>query len=234
MTPSNRWFPSSLQDRAGWCANFSIQFTDKAVALGFTAGDATANAADCKLVVDLALILTQVDVYAEAVRKYRDLVLDGEDGNLTPAFPDLPGYTDPSGPEAGVFDRIDKLVKRIRVSPAYTPEIGALMGILPQSVTRPPDNEMQPELKSETLPGSVIEVKFKRGSTDGIVIETKVGDSETWTEAGKFAVSPAELVIPSVGPNTSSFVQIRARYLDGNSPIGQYSPAISTVTQPAG
>ena len=234
MTPSSRWFPGSLQERAGWCANFSIQFTDNAVALGFTAADATANAADCALVVDMAAIMTQFDAYSAAIRQYRDLVLEGEDGNLTPAFPDLPSYNNPSGPEAGVFDRIDKLVRRIRVSPAYTEEIGALMGILPQSVTRPPDNEMQPTLRSETLPGSVIEVKFKRGSTDGIVIETKVGDSETWTEAGKFVVSPAELVIPGKGPNTSSFVQIRARYLDGNSPIGQYSPAISTVTQPAG
>lgn len=234
MVPSNTYFPGSRQDRATWANNFSIQFTDLAVALGFTAGDATANAADCKLIEDMAAVIVQLDVYAKAVRKYEELVMQGQVGDLTPAFPDLPSYSDPSGPDTGVFERIDRLVKLIRLSATYTDEYGVLLGIIPQSPARPDDDDVQPSLKAKTMPGSVVEVKFTRGHLDGILIETKVDNAETWTEAGRFFASPAELVIPPSSQNLPRSVQIRARYLEGNTPVGQLSPAVTAVTQPAG
>ncbi|MEK7857480.1 MAG: hypothetical protein AAB288_15430, partial [Acidobacteriota bacterium] len=154
MIPSDRWFPTSQAERAAWCTNFSNQFTDNAVSLGFTVSEATANAADCALVVSLAAVMVQLDAYASAVRQFRTIVLESDIGDPTPAFPDNPSYSNPSGPDTGVYERIDKLVKRIRVSPTYTDEVGALLGIIPASTERPPDNELQPTLKTMSLPGS--------------------------------------------------------------------------------
>ncbi len=236
MIPNNRYFPTSLQERAAWCANFAAQFADNATSLGFTAGDATANTADCTLVVNVAAIVVQLDAYAAAVRQFRLIVTESAIGDPTPAFPDAPSYSSPSGPATGVFERIDNLVKRIRVAPAYTNEIGALLGILPTQTSGPqvPEVDLQPSLKAVTLPGSVVQVKFVRGNTDGVVLETKIDNADTWSDAGKFVKSPAELVIPQNAQNLPRSVQVRARFLDGNTPVGQLSDIVTTATQPAG
>ena len=67
-----------------------------------------------------------------------------------------------------------------------------------------------------------------------IAIETKLDNAETWTEAGKFYGSPAELVIPENPDGLPRAVQLRARYIDKNTPVGQLSDVITTATKPAG
>ncbi len=42
MIPSVRWFPSSLQARVAWFANFAAQFAQIAEGLGFTGDDVNA------------------------------------------------------------------------------------------------------------------------------------------------------------------------------------------------
>ena len=46
MVPSNRWFPSTLQDRAAWFQNFATQFGSLAATLGFLPAQVTAVNAD--------------------------------------------------------------------------------------------------------------------------------------------------------------------------------------------
>lgn len=91
---------------------------------------------------------------------------------------------------------------------------------------------MQPALKTVSLPGSVVQVKFVRGTTDGVVLETKVDNADTWSDAGRFFSSPAELVIPQNAQNLPRAVQVRARFVEGNSPVGQFSDIVTTATQP--
>jgi hypothetical protein len=233
MIRNNRYFPTSRQERAAWCGNFGMQFADVAVSLGFTAGEATANSADCALVVSLASIAVQLDAYAAAVRQFGSIITEGAVGDKTPAFPDFPSYSSPAGPATGVFERIDALVKRIRVAPNYTNEIGALLGIIPSSNPGIPVDEMQPTLKTTSLPGSVVQVKFVRGETNGIFLETRIDNSETWSSVGIFPASPAVVVIPQNAQNLPRSVQLRARFVEGNSPVGQFSDIVTTATQPA-
>ncbi|MBC7899346.1 MAG: hypothetical protein H7070_04780 [Saprospiraceae bacterium] len=93
---------------------------------------------------------------------------------------------------------------------------------------------MQPKLKTVSLPGSVVQVGFVKGNTDGIVVETKIDRADAWTDAGRYFKSPVELVIPGNPQNLPRSVQVRARYVDGNTPVGQYSPVVTTATQPEG
>ena len=91
----------------------------------------------------------------------------------------------------------------------------------------------QPVLKVAALPGSVVEVKFVRGLMDGIALEMQVDNSDTWSDAGRFFTSPASLTIPQNAQNLPRSLKVRARYIEGNTPVGQFSSVVSTATQPA-
>lgn len=233
MIPSSNWFPTSLQNRAAWCQNFGSQFANLAASLGFTPAEVSTTNADCILVGELAAIAIQLDAYTKAVRQYRTIITESPIGEKTPSFPAVPGYPSPAGPATGVFERIDDLVKRIRVSPTYTNEIGALLGILPtNSGNVIPPEDMQPTLKMQAMPGSVVQVKFVRGTTDGVAVEMKLDNADTWSDAGRYAASPAEIVIPQNAQQLPRAVLLRARYVDGNSPVGQFSDVVTTATLP--
>ncbi len=236
MIPNNRYFPTSLQERVAWYANFKTQFTIVATSLGFVAADVTAVTADNAVMQSLGLVAVELEAYKDAARQYRIVITEGNIGDPTPEFPEAPQYAAPGGVATGIFERLDNLVKRIRVAPAYTPEIGALLGILPTQTSGPqvPEVDLQPTLKTVSLPGSVVQVRFVRGNMTAVAVETKIDNADTWSDAGKFYSSPAELVIPQNAQGLPRSVQVRARYVDKNTPVGQFSDIVTTATQPTG
>jgi len=52
--------------------------------------------------------------------------------------------------------------------------------------------------------------------------------------AGRYFSSPVSLSIPENPEKLPRAVQIRARYVDKDTLVGQYSFAVTTATQPAG
>lgn len=232
MIPSNKWFATSLQERAAWYGNFSSQFNLLHLSLGFTAADAASVTADNDIMQFLAEAAVTVKAFSEAMRQYRLAVTEGNIGDPGPKIPDYTTPTQPNEVPAGLFERLDNLVKRIRVAPAYTDEIGAMLGILPTVTTRIAPADMQPSIKATTLPGSIVSVKFVRGAMTAVMIETQIDNSGTWSNVGNFYSSPAELVIPQNPQNLPRSVRIRARFVDGNSPVGQFSDIVATATQP--
>ena len=233
--PSPKWFPQSLQERAAWFDNLALRFAQVAPGLGFLPAEVVTVQTDNTCLQDLASGKAQLDAFVEAVTQYRRNVLEGNIGEPTPVFPTAPTVTPAEQPPAGIFQRLIELVARIRAAPGYTPEIGALLGIIPSSASTSgagsgtDDGELKPVLKANAMPGNVVEVKFTRGHTDGIDVEIKIDNAATWTSGGRFFKSPAALTIPD-GTGLPHAVQIRARYLDGNAPVGQNSDTVNIVT----
>lgn len=233
MIPSPSWYPQAMQLIAAWWTNFAVQFGSLHLSLGFTAADNTVVQDDNDVVQFVAETAVALEAFADAVRLYKKRVLQGDIGD---PMPNIPAYTSPGSPTevpAGINERLDNLVKRIRVSPTYTAEAGALLGIIPVSPDRPAPETLKPEIKAAALPGSVVSVKFVRGSMSGVVIETQVDNSGAWTNAGSFAVSPAEFVVPQNPENLPRSVQVRARYLDKFEPVGLLSQVDTVSTLPA-
>ena len=58
-------------------------------------------------------------------------------------------------------------------------------------------------------------------------------DNETaWASVGNFFKSPAVLNIAPNPGNLPRAVRLRARYLDGNNPVGQNSDTVNITTVP--
>jgi hypothetical protein len=154
-------------------------------------------------------------------------------GSPTPMWPAAFGGTPPEPmPDTGVFERIDDLVKRIRTAPNYTSEVGALLGIIPSKPDPIAPELLKPEPSLISYPGNAIQVHFVRGTNNGLEVEIQVDKDGTWTNAGRFFKSPAELVIPENPQGLARSVQVRARYVKGNSIVGQYSDVDYISTTP--
>ena len=231
MIPSRTWFPASLPDRAAWMANFAVQFADVALSLGFTAGDVTAVQADNENFQSIAATQTTLDNFTASIRQYRISLTEDDAGAPLPVFPTavFAAVPNPTRP-AGMFERIDNIVKRIRVAPAYNDETGAMLGIIPAKGDDLVISELKPKLKASTQPGSIVQLDFVRGKTDGIAVEYQIDGGPAWNNAGKFFKSPAEINIPNGTAPTHS-VRLRARYVVGNDIVGQNSDEVTVATQ---
>jgi len=232
MIPSPRWFPTTLQDRAAWYNNFTAQLLILATALGLTGDDTDPIVEDNGVMGFLAAAAVTSDAYIDAIRDYRRVITEGDIGDPTPGFPAGITLTLPSVIPTGIFERLDNLVKRIRVAPAFTEETASLLGISTGGGgPHVPVGEVPPELKASVDPGNIIEVRFVKTNSDGIWLETNVDDGG-WTYVDKFAKSPAIVNVPDNPGSTPRGVQLRARYMDGNSPVGDWSAIITVQTIP--
>lgn len=171
MIPSRRWFPLSLQERAAWYENFNTQIQTIGATLTLVPADLTAIAGDNVILQALASIAVELEAYKDAVRQYRIIITEGDIGDPTPAFPALPVYSSPAGGTTGLFERLDDFVKRIRSAPAYTDEVGALLGIIPSSPAPPNLVDLKPVIKaSESYNGYKFNVDVTRLGMKGFKI----------------------------------------------------------------
>ena len=232
MTPSAKWFPRSLQERAPWFTNFNTNIQTVGASLGLTVPELASIADDAENFSYLAMATVSLDAYSEAFRNYRNTMTEGDIGDPSPVFPANVALAIPhAGVETGIFERLDGYVKRIRVSSVYTDEIGALLGIIPSGSPSIPVGDAPPVITASVDPGNIIEVKFVKGQSGGIYIEVNV-DNAGWTFKEKAIKSPAVFDVEANPANTPRGVQVRARFLEGNAPVGNWSDIVTVQTIP--
>ena len=232
MVPSHKWFPMNLQERAGWYGNFNNNMQTIGASVGFSPAELDSINKDTENIVYVARAAVRVEAYAKAINAYRKAFTEGDIGDATPGFPADPGFVLPHPAQpAGAFERLDNYVRRIRASPLYTDTMGALLGIIPRQREIAAPDEAAPELTAKVAAGNEITVKFIRGRSDGIHIDANV-DAAGWTDVGRFVKSPAVFTVPQNEARTPRGVEIRARYLDGNDPVGDLSSTVTVQTIP--
>ena len=230
--PSSKWFPTSLQAQAAWYFNFVEVFTPIGVGLGFTPAEVTAFQDDQADLAAIAQLQESLDNASAAFRQFRISVTEDPVGTPQPVFPSLTWNAPANGVEAGMFQRLISAVDRIRAHPTYTDEMGANLGIKPSASGPSPETVVKPSIKLTAVPGNVVEAKFVRGSNDGVRIEMQIDIDTNWTVAGNFPKSPAVINIPAGPDNLPRAIRMRARYLDGNNPVGENSDTVNVTTTP--
>ena len=199
MTPSSKWFPTNLQDRAAWFQNFVAQLTPLGTMLGFTAGEVTAITQDNADFQSIAATTVELDAFGSALRQFRVTLTEGNIGDPQPQFPNESFAAPPNGRPAGMFERIDDYVKRIRTAAAYTPEIGAALGIIPSPSPTPPGS-VQPDLKVTTSTGFKVTVAGSMQVMDAIRVEYQRNGSSGWNMAAFLTKMPGDFTITPTTP----------------------------------
>ena len=137
-----------------------------------------------------------------------------------------------TGKRAGIFERLERLVRQIRVAIGYTPAIGALLNIIPAKAIRANLSEFVPTITilATAEPYSFV-VKTTRRNFKAFPVEVSRGSSDTWETAGVFTYSPAVVTIEPAGNGPPELLQVRLRMIENNYPAGNYSNIkIVTIT----
>lgn len=232
MIPSKRYFPGSLQERAAWYDNFTTQFALIATALGFSAADVTAVTNDRAAIRFLANTVIALDAYRDAFRQYRIIMTEGDIGAVAPMFPANPAFVPPAtAVPAGIFERLDNLVRRIRVAPAYTDEIGAQLGILPSTPNSINRGDLKPIIKvGESFGGYEFSVNVTRLGQPGFKIEMQRFGGDKWETVAFATNNPVEVAIAPTTAGQPERILVRAILVQKNEPVGQPSdPTFVTV-----
>ena len=223
------WLPRTLEALAPWYANFALKFEQFAPELGFTLADITSVKNDNAVVQWLAIAEPAFESNLDGFRVFRDITLYGE---KTDPKPDEPVTVLPPFPAVftmAIIARLINLVERIKLSDGYTEDIGAQLGIIgAESDSVAPEN-WKPTLKVKVSAGGDISVGFVRGESDGILLEQQKGNETVWTEIGRYFKPPADLNYDETTPQT---IRLRARFLQNNKPVGEYSDIVQFITNP--
>ena len=231
MIPSRTWFPLSLQERAAWFDNFNAQFGAIGVGLGFTIADAAAVTSDNDMIQFLASAAVTIDAYTQAVRQYRIAITEGNIGEPTPVFPLNLDLVAESLAKTGIFERLDNLVKRIRVAPTYTPEAGALLGIIPSKPDSIGEADLKPVIKaSESFSNYKFTLNVTRLGMEAFKVQILRNGNGNWTDNGFATSNPFDVTVTPTTPGQPERIQVRAILMQKNEPVGQPSdPTYVTV-----
>ena len=233
MRPDQRWFPTNRVARAAWFESFSVQFAVVAPSLGFTQADVDAVAADNAMVQFAAAALISLESQIAAARSFeRSMTLGRNDGRQT-HFPELAVPAMPAMVNTGIFERLEKLVRRIRVAPGYNPSVGALLGINrtthriadPQSYV--PTIKVTPDAAAYTF-----NVRCPVKSFNGFIVSYRRNAETAWHTTHTYLRSPAVVRVIPTQPGISEQLSVRARMMLGNHPISEYSQSSVVTVNP--
>ena len=198
-----------------------------------TPEDLASIQADADMLDFLAKWTQPVANWANAFETFRRVITEGDAGDAESHLPPAPVLTPPAAVMPGIFQRLASIVTRVRAAANFTSETSAVLGIEPTRYrvrATHLEHGASPRITASTWPGNTIIVKFVRGASAGISIQMRLDNDEEWQAVDKFFRSPAEFTVPADPDGLPRRVHLRARFLDGNDIVGDWSPIVTVVT----
>lgn len=224
MRPDQRWFPTNRTDRAAWFQNFAVQFTHFGPTLGFTPAEIDSVNADNEVMQFTSAALTALDAGSRGVREFERLITGGRNDGSEPNFHAVVLPPPPPMVPAGIFERLENIVRRIRLAHGYTPVAGAQLGIIPSNA-RPADAGLfVPRIKvAATADPYSFTVQVTRKSFHGFRVYYKRASADDWEGDLLFGYSPATITVAPLEPGRSEMLEVRVRMAMNNTAVSMPS-----------
>ncbi len=217
------FYPSSMDARAAWHANWAAQLTPFIGKYGLGAGIMTEVNADNDWMQYWVAARHEAENLSQQLTKYFNAIA-GNDDAVEPPNPisfALSG-SPPDDPPPGIEARVRALVKQIKGHKHYSEADGEILGIVASAdeVVEP----TAPEFTVKTLASFDLEITFKKKGMDGVKFQFRRAGG-AWQSAGILLASPGVLSITPAVPDVAEQIELRAIYLVKNTETGDYSDA---------
>jgi hypothetical protein len=228
------YIPNSDQGKADFLDNVANKIGGYAVTLGLLPADVTSVVNDAAMFNYLMDMQEAFKTFKQDVSKYKDALRDGPvDAPLgaLPVAPTLP--VAPALVNAGIFNRVRRLVLRIKAAPAYTEAIGEDLGIVGDEQVIDIPN-LKPVLKSRLDAGRPL-IIWKKDHTDSIDIYVDRKDGMGFVYLANDSQPDYLDTFPVPAGITSVVWDYKAIYKIGDEQVGKFSEPIQvTVTRQTG
>jgi hypothetical protein len=224
------YLPVSDADKLIWLQNFSLKIGTYANSVGITELEVESLNKEKEF---YDYIINAIESYKQTLNSligYKNMVVHSDDHQELGPLPPLPHL--PSAPAAiskGVFDRIKKMVIRIKASENYNNVIGQDLGIIAAN-TRIDHSEMQPKLRVRLDAGRPL-IKSTKGTADGIDLYVNRNDGKDFTLLGRFLKT--EYIDKAILPASTPLAEweYKAMFVIKNSNVGRMSSVASIVVK---
>ena len=202
-----------------------------AVTLTIPAGDLTQLHQD-RLWFEFAVL--QVDLfkseYAERT-EYKNLLRKGPVGAPTNGWPSLDSIIFPPNvpPAPGIEPRTRALIRRIKAHHNYTEAIGQDLTII-VSTPAPPE-VIKPTVRAVALPNCCSKLTYPKGPFDGVLAQSLRGEG-AWETIGVKMRATFTDDRPPATAGQPEIRQYRLRYMQGDTPVGEWSDVVSVTLAP--
>lgn len=220
------YLPDSDADRVSWLLNFKTKLQGYAATFGLTAAEVTSVQNDYAYYAYEVQLHEFARQLSKAVGEHKRLARSSATQQAMPAFPAMPALgTAPAAVNSGIFNRIAKLVQRLKYHLSYTDAIGRDLGIVASVPVFNP-NAMQPDLSIRLNAGRP-HLKWKKGDSDFIKLFVDRHDNRGFVLLAQVFrneyIDIAELPEGVFGATWD----YKGRYMIGDDEVGQFSQVIS-------
>ena len=225
------FLPSGNAQRGIWLNNFKNKLTVALIAkLGLSKEETDALTADT-LSFSYCLLLTEAaKTFEHQCVTYQLAMRNGPQEATVIAVPifSVSGVV-PDAVTAGIFNRVSKLVKKIKASANYTNDIGKALGIIGSEMeAKSATDGVMPILSAKVLEGEV-QIKYTRGKNDGIRLECRRGAETEFTLVEKINKTVYLDKRPNLIVGKPEKREYRGWFFIGDDGVGVMS-AVITVT----
>ena len=131
------------------------------------------------------------------------------------------------------FERLERLVRRIRVAPAYNPSVGAVLGITRTTQRIADPRSYVPLIKVIALARAyTFNVRCPVRSFNGFIVSYRRISGEEWHTTMTNNNSPAVVRLTPTEPGRPEQIYVRTQMVKGYFLVSQYSSSTVVTVNP--
>jgi hypothetical protein len=222
MGTLNRYIPSSDADKGIWLNNFTTKMSLYAAQLGVTPAELTALQKDNTAFQYIINTMESYRQYVLNLAGYKNMMKHASSsqhiGNL-PVMPTLPAA--PPMVTEGIFDRVSKMVTRIKASLNYSDNIGSDLGVIAPSSTVD-ISTLQPFINIKIDVGKP-HLKWVKGVADAIDLYADRNDGNGFVYVGRLSRNEYLDITPMAANKVYNEWKYKAIFVISDAQVGLYS-----------
>ncbi|MDF2448771.1 MAG: hypothetical protein K0R26_1275 [Bacteroidota bacterium] len=227
MKTNLSYIPTTDADKVIWLNNFTTKLAVHATTLGVTTAELSSVQKDNAMYQYVINMIESYRQYLANLTGYKNMLKRAVGQQHIGGIPALPVLaTAPATVTEGIFDRISKLVIRIKATLTYTDNIGSDLGVIAPAPPAIDVATMKPVITVKLEVGRP-HLKWIKGYSDAIDLYADHNDGNGFMLVGRLMRNEYMDTTPVASPKVFDEWQYKAIYVIADTQVGLYSSIVS-------